>query len=229
MEKLRSLASNPLARAAGAIVLGAVLFVFTGWVSGQRRLLINWTGFREGEALLFLGAYAQLVLAAAVFFQIRTADRSLDRQVVAFEREQRVEVAEAIVELVASAANSRSLFVHAIPSLRTVTYNHGSADAISGAEAELLDAERLRQAAHAAEIKVQVLLGASDPLLAAASGLTKALDLQRKRARAILAWSKAPQVVPIPDPQGVGVFAEEHERVLVEAASQLLTDRYLLK
>jgi cellobiose-specific phosphotransferase system component IIA len=156
--------NTPAGRAIAAILIGVLLFGLTGWAAGKRSfLLIDWGAFQQGDALVFLGAYAQLVLAAAVFFQIRTADRALVRQAEAHEHELRSERANSLVTLVATAANARSLYVHAIPALRNVTHNHGQQDALDRAEAELVAAEQRRQDAHAARAGVTTSRATSSP------------------------------------------------------------------
>lgn len=216
--------NSPGRRALVALVLGVVLFLVTGWAADQRRIVIDWSSFSQSDALIFLGAYAQLVLAAAVFFQIRTADRALVRQVAVDEQQVRSERADALVGLIATAANARSLYVHAIPALRNVTYNHGDQDALDRAEAELVPAEQLRQDAHAARFRVEVMLAGDQQLIAAASALTSALDTQRQRARAVLAWSRSPRDGrPTPDPQDAAVFPLDAEQTLMTAAAALVT------
>jgi hypothetical protein len=215
--------NSPARRAIAALVLGVVLFLVTGWAADQRNIVIDWSSFSQADALIFLGAYAQLVLAAAVFFQIRTADRALVRQVAADERRIRSERADALVGLIGTAANARSLYVHAIPALRNATYNHGDQDALDRAEAELVPAEQLRQVAHAARFRVEVMVAGEEQLIAAAGALTSALDTQRQRARSVLAWSRSPRDGrPTPDPQDAAIFPLDAEQALMRAAAALV-------
>src|ERR1700742_3824601 len=87
--------STPTAGALAAIAVGLVLYFATGIAAGKSNVVVSWTSFHQGDALIFLGAYAQLVLAGAVFFQIRTADRALLRQIEADDQKRRSEMAEA--------------------------------------------------------------------------------------------------------------------------------------
>jgi cellobiose-specific phosphotransferase system component IIA len=202
-----------------ALIGGAGGFLLVGWAAGRAELVIDWSNFRQDDALVFLGGYAQLVLAAAVFFQIRTADRALVRQGDAEARRFKSEQTEAILDFVATAANARSLYVHAIPSLRNVTYNHGLQAAIDRAEAELVGADEARQRAHAARFRVEVLIGDQDDVQKAAREVAKALDDQRQRSRAILAWGRTPAgAKPTPDPQQVAIFPRDAEAALVAQA-----------
>jgi len=217
------LLGTPAGRALVAVVVGVVLYLLTGWAASKDHLVVGWSSFRQGDALVFLGAYAQLVLAAAVFFQIRTADRALVRQVATEEDRRGSEQADAVVRLVAAAANARSLYVAAIPALRHVTYNHGEQEALDRAEAELIPAEQLRQQAHAARVRVEIMLAGDENAIQAARGLTDALDAQRQRARAVLAWTRSPaDSRPTPDPQEAAIFPEEEQKVLMTAASALV-------
>jgi cellobiose-specific phosphotransferase system component IIA len=215
--------STPAGRALTAVLAGVALFFFTGWAAGRRDLILNWSSFNQADALLFLGAYAQLVLAAAVFFQIRTADRAVVRQIKADEQRLQSDQADALIRLVTTAGNARSLYVQAIPSLRNVTYHHGDPDALDRAETELLPAEQLRQEAHAARFRVEVMLASEIEVIAAAQALTDALDEQRKGARAVLVWSRTPLGVrAAPDPRDVAVFPDEEQKKLMATASRLV-------
>jgi hypothetical protein len=199
-------------------------FVFVGWAAGQAHVFhVDWSNFRQSDALVFLGAYAQLVLAAAVFFQIRTADQALVRQAEGDERRSRTEKADALVKLVATAANARSLYVAAIPALRHVTYNHGSEAALDRADADLAPAEQLRQEAHAARFRVEALFVGDESILGNARRLTSSLDTQRQRAPTVLAWSRSPAGArPTPDPQDAAQFVDDEQAALLGAASDLV-------
>jgi len=137
-------------KASWAVLVGILLFFFTGWAASKEHLVIDWSSFQLDSALVLLGAYAQLVLAAAVFFQIQTADRAVTRQIIADAERGNRDKAEALMTLVAFAGNARSLYVSAIPALRNVAYSHGQQDALDRAETELAPADQLRQQAHAA-------------------------------------------------------------------------------
>ncbi len=213
-------------RAVAAVALGLALFLITGWAAGRRTLVVDWSSFRQTDALVFLGAYGQLVLAAAVFFQIRLADRALARQTTADERQVKALRADALVLLVAKAANARSLYVAALPALRDVTYNHGRPEALARAEAELAPAEQLHQDAHAARFRVEVLHASDEGMITAARELTEALNRQRQRARGVLTWSRGPNDRPAPDPARVAEFREEAQKTLLAAAAELVAAPY---
>lgn len=211
-------------KAALAVVLGFFLFFFTGWIASEDHVVIDWSSFQLDSALVFLGAYAQLVLAAAVFFQIRAADRAVIRQIAADLERGRRDKAEALMNLVAVAANARSVYVGAIPALRNVAYSHGQQAALDRAEAELLPADRLRQQAHAARIRIEALFAEDLEIVEAARSMTKALDVQRQRSRSVLAWSRTAQRAgeSAPDPQEAAQFAAEAQEYLLARATDLL-------
>lgn len=206
------------------MLLGIFLFFFTGWAASKRYLVLDWSSFQLDSALVLLGAYAQLVLAAAVFFQIRTADRALIRQIDTDEARSNSDKAGALLNLVAVSANARSLYVNAIPALRNVTYSHGQQDAIDRAEVELLPADQLRQQAHAARVRVEALFASDAETLKAARGMTKSLDVQRQRARAVIAWSRTPNAAdqPAPDPQEAALFPNQEQEELMAKATNVL-------
>ncbi len=216
--------SSPRGKATWAVLVGLFLFFFIGWVASLEHLLIDWSPFKLDSALMFLGAYAQLVLAAAVFFQIRTADRALVRQIESEQERRKEERASALISLIAVASNTRSLYVSGIPALRNVAHSHGEQAALDRAEAELAPADELRQQAHAARVRVEVLFSADEATLEAARGMTKALDVQRQRARAVLAWSRSAHRAgqPSPDPQGAAQFPKAEEDHLMAQATALI-------
>lgn len=215
---------SPFARSLAAVVVGVGFFLLTGWAAGRSHLLVDWRAFQQTDALVFLGAYAQLVLATAVFFQIRTADRALDRQLEVDVHAQKVRQAESLLDLLGAAANARSLYAQSMPALRAVVNAHGDLAAVERAEAELLPAEQFRQKAHAARVHVDALCLGQDELTDAAKKITAALDEQRKRARAVNVWSRNPTAAssPAPDPQAAARFPMDAHNALLSAASALL-------
>jgi hypothetical protein len=218
---------SPLGRSVAAVIVGLSLFLLTGWASGQPHLVLDWRAFEQTDALVFLGAYAQLVLASAVFFQIRTADRALERQYDVDAQAQRTRQAEILLELLGAAANARSLYVQSIPALKEVARAHGDFAVIERAETELIPAEQFRQRAHAARVHVDAICPDDDALMKAAREITTALDEQRRNARAVNVWSRNPGAAstPAPDPQEVARFPMDAYKTLVSAASALLAKK----
>jgi hypothetical protein len=54
--------------------------------------------------------------------------------------------------------------------------------------------------------------------------MTKSLDVQRQRARAVIAWSRTPNAAdqPAPDPQEAALFPNQEQEELMAKATNVL-------
>ena len=73
-EDVQPLKNRPSVLALLVVICALGGFVIAGWLGSVNYLVIDWKPFHDSDALIFLGAFSQLVLAAAVWYQIRTAD-----------------------------------------------------------------------------------------------------------------------------------------------------------
>jgi len=217
------------------VLAGSVLGFFgVGFLASVRHLVIDWGAFRLGAALAFLAAFAQLVLALAVWFQLRVAWAAIEetkKGAAAADTERRADIARrrkqdragALLQAVENASNASALYSASFSSLRSVANAPGDQAAIARAERDLQVAEERRQGAHAARLRVQALCGAGAEATHAAKALVDVVDSQRRRGVAVLGWARDPNRPHIgPDP--LKIYADpdaQRERCLKEAGELL--------
>lgn len=223
-----------------ALLVGLATFgglFLVGWLASFEHLLIDWTNFRANAGLLFFGSFSQLVLAAAVWYQLRYAADALvtEQRAVAdaaterkadLGRSRRERRADAIVEVVASASNSSALYMSSLRSLRNVVATSGSPGTVDEARAELAVAEAARQQAHAARFRVAAMCGLESAEYLAVHALVKVVDRQRAAGDAVVRWGLNPgRQAPGPDPKRVTLILEtERDTCLGLASSSIKLD-----
>ncbi|MBJ7470348.1 MAG: hypothetical protein JHD16_03565 [Solirubrobacteraceae bacterium] len=236
---------RPGSLAAIVALVGGIGFLLTGWLASLDHFIIDWRPFRSEQGLLFLGSFAQLVVAVAVWFQIRSADaqiaeernradqareaREADLARVSMERRSdlrrlhRERQAEALIELVGSASNACSLYRSALRPLRIVVGTAGDSTALENARAEMALADMSRQAAHAARFRVRALCGDGQEYQAA-QALVGVLDGQHSGGDAVVRWGLNPRRGNVaPDPRRVLADLTDEREACLSLASGLLT------
>lgn len=175
-----------------------LLFLAVGFAANQEHIVVSWRNFDEQSALIFLGAWAQLILAVAVWFQIRSSEsQRVDadrRHGDSVERAERVAQIEALVTFVGYASNASSLFQDA-GRLLSRLLNELRAGTLTDVRpalervAALQDlAEASRQAAATALFRVEALAGTNSAAHATASDFFAVISRQRTAAHDIRQW-----------------------------------------
>jgi hypothetical protein len=207
------------------IVTSLLGFILTGWLSGVAgvgRISLRW--FQQEQALLFLAAWAQIVLAVAVWYQVRAARDSarqqgtqiaqVDKQIMILEDQvsqgrrqlelaeaerderSRQTIAAAMSRFVGLTSNASAFYISALPRLRVLARHvPGDLRSTENGVTELVSsAESVFQEAYSAYFELGAWVPEGSPPQRAADALLTAVTNQRASVRRILHWHLAGQI-----------------------------------
>lgn len=187
-----------------------------GWLASVGHFIVSWRNFDQNAGLMFLGAWAQLILAAVVWAQIRTAEDTLlttrdaleetRRQAVAAEdqltelrnqarHEARQGRADVLLSLAGDCANAAAHYQQSAGPLddlmaeavQTTSHVHITTEV----QEESRRAEVFRQSAHSTRLRLHALALGEDAL-AAADAFVREVDSKRRKSVAVQQWLKMP-------------------------------------
>jgi hypothetical protein len=200
-----------------AVLVVALLGLFAvGWLASVENFIVSWRRFDQNAGLMFLGAWAQLILAAVVWAQIRTAEATLGttkdaleearRQANAAEEqltelrqqahsEARRERADVLLSLAGDCANAAAHYQQSagpLENLITEAVQSQSHVAITDdVRAESRRAEAFRQSAHSTRLRLQAL-ALNEEALDAADDFVREVDAKRRKSVAVQQWLTTP-------------------------------------
>jgi hypothetical protein len=182
------------------IITSLGILLAAGVLSAHRHVVVDWQHFDQLSGLAALAAWAQLILAFAVWFQIRSAEaQRLDasRHHADFMRRAdddavndgiRAQV-EAIVSFVGVCANASSLYQSAGRRLGVmITARQTNPVDAARVESDLALAEPLRQTAATAMFRVEALLGEDAVGFAAVTAFWGVMNRQQRAVREAQQW-----------------------------------------
>lgn len=188
-------------------------FFAVGWLASIASTFgLSWRPFRPELGFAFAAAFAQLVLAGAVWMQIKTADdarretkAAAEAHVAAAEaalmqaqaeaartaeRHHYQRAADSVATFVGHASNASIRYGSIVVSRLQDVVAQPASDSVERARHAIADADRGRQAAHAERFHIGVRTSDGDgEEVAAAENVLDAVDGQHRRATSIIAWA----------------------------------------
>lgn len=213
----------------------AIGFFVVGWLASVDSTAgLSWQDFDPVLGFAFAASFAQLVLAAVVWAQIRTANDAVQQArnaaATAAEQVRNQRAADSIATFVGHASNASNTFGTAVVMrLRAVTNNPGDIDLIEAARDQIAEANRARNAAHAERFHIRVRT-TDGPEVDAAKRFLELLDRQSKRSGEVIAWSNLfrhpattpPPGSPPPNPLNIYEDTEPLRSECLDLAAALL-------
>jgi hypothetical protein len=197
-----------------AVLIGtAVGFLATGLLAGY----VDWAQFRQSDALSFMSGFAQLVVAAAVFVQLRAARQDLSARKESEEANSDRAQALVVAEFLGVVNNGNAAYVQLKPLMRRVRSTPDTENLVT-LENAVDAADDFRQETHRAILRLRVLLDEEDADIG--DQIAGCLDKMHGIARSMVVWGKDLSRQPLDEAKFENL--QEASRVLVAHRATLL-------